>query len=332
MTAYLIRRLLMIIPLFVLITIVAFIIIQLPPGDYLTSHIAALKQQGMEVSEDQIASLERQYGLDKPMTVQYFIWVKNILTRGDFGRSFYWSKPVGEILAERVPLTMIVSLATTIFVFAVAIPIGIYSAVHKQTIGDYFFTFVGFAGLSLPNFLLALVLLWFFYTTFGMSVTGLFSPEMVDAPWSFAKVLDLLRHLVLPMIIIGMAGTAGLIRVMRGNLLDELQKQYVVTARSKGIPENTVLFRYPVRIAMNPIVSAMAWILPSIVGGEVIVSIVLNLQTTGPVLLQAVLTQDMYLAGSITLILSMLTIVGSLLADILLASIDPRIRFGKVGD
>lgn len=284
------------------------------------------------MTEDQAASLKRQYGLDLPIYRQYFRWMRNILLEGDFGRSFSWNKPVSEILMERVPLTMIVSLATTIFVFAVSIPIGIYSATHKYSLFDYFFTFIGFIGLSVPGFLLALVLLWGVFSIFGISVGGLFSSEYADAPWSIARAWDMLKRIWFPIIIIGMSGTAGLIRVMRGNLLDELQKQYVITARAKGVPERAVLFRYPVRIAINPIISTIGWILPAIVGGEVLVSIVLNLQTTGPVLLQAVLFQDMYLAGSITLILSTLTVLGTLIADILLVWLDPRIRFGGVGE
>jgi peptide/nickel transport system permease protein len=332
MLAYIARRLLLLIPVVFVISIVIFLIIQLPPGDYLTTYINNLKTSGIEVSESVAESLKRQYGLDQPIYTQYYLWMRNMVLYGDFGRSFQWNKPVKEILLERIPLTMGVSLATTLFVFLLAIPIGIYSATHKYSLFDYSFTFVGFFGLSVPGFLLALVLMWVIYNLTGATVSGLFSTQYADAPWSLAKFGNLLSRIWFPMIIIGMSGTAGLIRVMRGNLLDELQKQYVVTARAKGVPERTVLFRYPVRIAVNPIISTIGWILPSIVGGEVLVSIVLNLQTTGPVLLQAVRFQDMYLAGSITLILSILTIVGTLIADILLVWLDPRIRFGKVGE
>jgi peptide/nickel transport system permease protein len=332
MIGYILRRLLLLIPVLFVISLVIFVIIQLPPGDYLTTYITRLEASGVRVTEDQAAALSRQYGLDLPFYGQYFRWISNILLKGDFGRSFSWNKPVSELLIERVPLTMAVSLATTIFVFAVSIPIGIYSAAHKYSFFDYFFTFLGFIGLSVPGFLLALVLMWSIYSVFDISVGGLFSPEYADAPWGVGKVLDLAWHLWFPMIIIGMSGTAGLIRGMRGNLLDELQKQYVITARAKGVPERQVLFRYPVRIAINPIISTIGWVLPSIVGGEVLVSIVLNLQTTGPVLLQAVLFQDMYLAGSITLILSVLTVVGTLIADILLIWLDPRIRYGGLNE
>jgi len=311
---------------------VIFVIIQLPPGDYLSAYITRLEASGVNVTEEQAAALKRQYGLDLPFFGQYMRWISNILLKGDFGRSFNWDKPVSEILVERIPLTMAVSLATTVFIFMVSIPIGIYSATHKYSVLDYVFTFVGFIGLSVPGFLLALVLMWGIYLTFGISVAGLFSREYAGAPWSIGKVIDLLSRIWFPMLIIGMSGTASLIRVMRGNLLDELQKQYVITARAKGVPEQAVLFRYPVRIAINPIISTIGWILPSIVGGEVLVSIVLNLQTTGPVLLQAVIFQDMYLAGSIILILSVLTVVGTLIADILLVWLDPRIRYGGIGE
>jgi len=332
MLVYIARRLLLLIPVVFVISIVVFLIIQLPPGDYLTTYIENLRTSGIEVSASQAESLKRMYGLDQPIYTQYYLWMRNMVLYGDFGRSFQWNKPVKEILVERVPLTMGVSLATTLFVFLLAIPIGIYSATHKYSIFDYTFTFIGFFGLSVPGFLLALVLMWVIYNLTGATVSGLFSAQYADAPWNLAKLGNLLSRIWFPMIIIGMSGTAGLIRVMRGNLLDELQKQYVVTARAKGVPERTVLFRYPVRIAVNPIISTIGWILPSIVGGEVLVSIVLNLQTTGPVLLQAVRFQDMYLAGSITLLLSVLTIIGTLLADILLVWLDPRIRFGKVGE
>ncbi|NLV74047.1 MAG: ABC transporter permease [Chloroflexi bacterium] len=331
MVKYILRRVLFIIPLLFAISIVIFVIIQLPPGDYLTTYITQLETSGITVSEDVAAALKRQYGLDQPIYTQYFIWMKNIITRGDFGRSFGWNKPVSEILAERIPLTAVVSLLTTAFVYLVSIPIGIYSATHKYSFLDYLATFFGFFGLSVPGFLLALVLMWLMYANFGIQVSGLFSSEFVAAPWSMARVLDMLKRLWFPLLIIGMSGTAGLIRVLRGNLLDELKKQYVITARAKGLPERKVIMRYPVRIALNPVISTIGWILPGIIGGETLTSIVLNLQTTGPVLLQAVKTQDMYLAGAITLIMSALTIIGTLIADILLVYLDPRIRFGQSG-
>jgi len=327
MIEYIAKRVLLLIPVMTVISIVIFVVIQLPPGDYLTNYIANLEQQGIDVSESEAASLRRTYGLDQGIAEQYFRWISNIILHGDFGRSFAWNKPVSALLWERVPLTVIISLITTIFIYAVSIPIGIYTATHKYSFFDYFWTFIGFIGLSVPGFLLALLIIWWTYSIFGISISGLFSQEYIAEPWSIGKVFDMLKRIWFPIIIIGMSGTAGLIRVMRGNLLDELQKQYVTTARAKGVPEKTVLYRYPVRIAVNPIVSTVGWVLPSVVGGEVLVSIVLNLPTTGPVLLKAVMFQDMYLAGSITLILSLLTVIGTLIADILLVWIDPRIRF-----
>lgn len=331
MLEYFIRRFVLLIPVLFTVSIVSFLIMKLPPGDYLTTYIAQLRTSGIELSEDQAEALKRQYGLDQPTYVQYYRWIRGIVLEGDFGRSFAWNKPVKDILVERIPMTAAISLATTLFVFVVAIPIGIYSATHQYSALDYVVTFLGFFGLSVPGFLLALVLMWVIYSSFGVNVSGLFSPDLVDAPWNLAKVLDLLKHIWFPMIIIGMSGTAGIIRVLRGNLLDEVEKQYVVTARAKGLREWQVLLRYPVRIAVNPIMSTIGWILPSVVSGEVLVSIVLNLQTTGPVLLRAVQSQDMYLASSIVLILSSLTMVGTFISDVLLAWLDPRIRFGATG-
>ncbi len=330
MTAYIARRVLFLFPMLFVISAVVFWIIQLPPGDFMSTYIANLESSGIEVSDELAITLRRQYGLDRPITFQYFYWIRNIVTEGDWGRSFSWNKPVADILAERVPLTVAVSLTSTIFVFLVAIPIGIFSATNQYSLFDYFFTFLGFVGVSIPPFMLALILMWGMFTLFNWSVGGLFSPEYIDAPWSFARVFDLMTRIWFPVVLIGLSGTAGLMRVMRGNLLDELRKQYVVTARAKGIPEIRVLFYYPVKIAINPVISTIGWILPGIVAGEVLVSIVLNLQTTGPVLFDALLAQDMYLAGSITLILSMLVIFGNLIADLLLVWVDPRIRFGNV--
>ncbi len=330
MVGYITRRLIIMIPMLFVISMVVFLIIQLPPGDFMSTYIAKLEASGFGVSDELAAALRRQYGLDRPITVQYLYWIRNIVTEGDWGRSFSWNKPVAEILVERVPLTVAVSLTSTLFVFAVAIPIGIFSATHQYSLFDYFFTFLGFIGISIPPFMLALILMWGVFTLFNWSVGGLFSLEYIDAPWSTARVLDLMKRIWFPVILIGMSGTAGLMRVMRGNLLDELRQQYVVTARAKGIPEMRVLFYYPVKIALNPVISTIGYILPGIVAGEVLVSIVLNLQTTGPVLFNALLAQDMYLAGSITLILALLVIFGNLIADLLLVCVDPRIRFGNV--
>jgi len=320
----------MLIPLLIIISIVSFLIIQLPPGDFLTVYISNLKSSGVEVSEDEASRLKSLYGLDKPVYVQYIIWIRNILLYGDLGRSFQWNRPVGEIIKERVPLSALISILSTIFVWIVAIPIGIYSALRQYSIFDYIFTFLGFIGLSIPSFLLALILMWFLYSNLGISITGLFSQAYNTAPWSIAKFIDMLKHIWLPIVIIGISGTAGLIRTIRANLLDELRKNYVITARAKGLPERKLIFKYPVRIAINPLISTIGWMLPGIFSGETLVSIVLNIQTVGPVLLRAVMSQDMYLAGGITLIFSTLTITGTLISDILLAWLDPRIRYEGV--
>lgn len=331
MLRYILYRIIMFIPLLFVISIVSFLVIEAPPGDFLSSYIMALETSTAEkLPEEEIARLTQLFGLDKPFHVRYFKWIQNIVFRGDFGRSFQWNKKVTDILSERVPLTVVISVLTTIFVWAVAIPIGIYVATHQYSFSDYLFTFLGFIGLATPGFLLALVVMWIAFTYFNISVTGLFSSQYIDAPWSWGKVLDLLRHIWVPIIIIGMSGTAGLIRVMRGNLLDELKKQYVITARAKGLPEKKLLFKYPVRVAINPLISTIGWMLPGIVSGETLVSIVLNLQTIGPILLRAIMCQDMYLAGSIVLILSALTVTGTLISDILLAWLDPRIRYEGV--
>ena len=311
-------------------SVTAFLIIQLPPGDYVEMYIHQLEISGQTVDEAEIASLRRQYGLDLPVYLRYFKWVWGIL-HGDFGRSLQWGKPVSELIGERLLLTVVVNLFTVIFTYAVAIPIGIYSATHQYSVGDYAFTVIGFAGLATPNFLFALVLMVLFYKYFGLSVGGLFSPEYTTAPWSIAKFVNMLKHLPIPIIVIGTAGTAGLIRVMRGCLLDELRKQYVITARAKGVSERVLLFKYPVRVAVNPIFSTIGWMLPSIVSGGTITAIVLSLPTIGPLLYRALMSEDMYLAGSMVLLLSLLTIVGTFISDLLLLWIDPRIRYEKGG-
>jgi len=332
MVAYILRRLLLFIPLLIILSIVAFVIIQLPPGDFLTVYVDQLRRVGGVATEEEIARLVQQYGLDKPLYVQYFTWIKNILLHGDFGRSFQWNEPVNELISERLKLSVVISFSTVIFSWIIAVPIGIYSATHQYSTFDYIFTFLGFIGLSIPGFLLALVLIWLAFSFFGISVSGLFSSAFADAPWSWAKVVDLLKHIWLPIIIIGLGGTAGLIRTMRANLLDELRKQYVITARAKGVPERTLLFKYPVRIAINPMISTIGWTLPAIFSGETLVAIVLNLPTMGPLFVQALLAQDMYLAGSFVLIISFLTLTGTLISDLLLAWADPRIRYRGVGE
>jgi peptide/nickel transport system permease protein len=330
MINYISYRILQLIPLLIAISIIVFVIIQLPPGDYLSNYVAQLKQAGNDVSESMILNLKMQYGLDKSMYMQYLIWIKNIIFHGDFGRSFQYNQPVADVIGPRLSLTLVISLISLIFVWAVAIPIGIYSATHQYSFLDYVFTFIGFIGLAMPGFLIALVLIYFIFTQTGVAITGLFSPEFADAPWSMAKVMNMLPRLILPVIVIGMSGTASLIRVTRGMLLDELSKQYVITARAKGVSEKKLLFKYPVRMAINPLISTIGWTLPALISGEAIVAIVLNLQTTGPMLLKALMFQDMYLCGSFLLILSVMTVLGTLLSDILLAVVDPRIRFGGV--
>jgi len=326
--SYFMHRFLYMIIILLGISIVAFIIIQLPPGDYLTSYILQLRTQGAEVSEADIVALSKQYGLDLPIYLQYFKWMKGLF-KGNLGRSFQFNKPVSELIGERLGLTIIISLLTMIFVYVAAVPIGIYSATHQYSGGDYIFTTVGFAGLAIPNFLFALILMFLFFKYFGLSVGGLFSPEYQLVGWSLGKFIDMLKHLPIPIIVIGTAGTAGLIRVMRGCLLDELRKQYVITARAKGVEERALLFKYPVRVAINPIISTVGWMLPGIVSGGIITAIVLDLPTTGPLLYQALLSQDMYLAGSFIMILSFLTVIGTFISDILLVWIDPRIRYEK---
>ncbi|CAG7597776.1 Nickel transport system permease protein NikB [Paenibacillus solanacearum] len=324
------HRVLQLIPLLIAISIIVFVIIQLPPGDFLTTYIQQLELSGSKVDASTIISLKQQYGLDQPMYMQYFIWMKNIILHGDLGRSFQWNLPVSQVIGERLGLTMAISVLTLIFVWVVAIPIGIYSATHQYSILDYVFTFIGFIGLAVPGFLIALILVYAVFVNTGLSITGLFSPEFQDAPWSWDKIVNMMQRIWLPIVVIGMSGTAGLIRVTRGMLLDELQNQYVITARAKGVEERRLLFKYPVRMAINPLISTIGWTLPSIISGEAIVSIVLNMPTTGPILLKALMFQDMYLAGSFLLILSVLTVIGTLLSDILLAVVDPRIRFGGV--
>ncbi|HRU33160.1 MAG TPA: ABC transporter permease [bacterium] len=326
MLQYVLRRILYMIPTLILIAVVSFIIIQLPPGDFLTSYIAQLSQTGETVDEATIAALRKRYGLDQPYYVQFFMWVWGML-HGDFGQSFEWNRPVSQLIWERLALTVAVSTFTMVFTWILSFPIGVYSATHQYSGGDYFFTFLGYIGLATPNFMIALILMWIAYSVFGASVGGLFSPQYVEAAWSWGKFLDMLNHLWIPAIVIGMGGTAGLIRTLRANLLDELHKPYVVTARAKGVPERTLLWRYPLRIAIIPWISTVGWSLPGIISGETITAVVLSLPTTGPLLLRALQSQDMYLAGSFIMLLSFLTVIGTLISDILLGWVDPRIRY-----
>src|SRR5918999_277859 len=303
MLKYIVRRVLYMIPTLILISMISFAIIQLPPGDFLTTLVAQMSAQGESVDRSQIATLEARYGLDQPFYVQYWKWISNIVLHGDFGESFEWNRPVSELLAERLPLTIALAAGTLLFTWAVSLPVGIYSAVRQYSIGDYVITFLGVLGIATPNFLLALVIAYISYKYFGQSVVGLFSPEYVDAEWNLGKVLDLLAHIWVPVFVLGAAGMA------------------------KGVPERRLLVKYPVRVALNPFVSTVGWVLPLLLSGEVIVAQVLGLQTTGPLLLRALLSQDMYLAGSIILMISVLTVIGTLISDILLAWLDPRIRY-----
>ena len=330
MLLYIIRRILMLIPILMLMSMVAFFLIQLPPGDFVTQRITQLELTGVQVSEQEAQRLRMQYGLDKPPIARYVWWVKGIVLDGNWGWSIQWNKSVNEILKERIPMTVAMSLGALIFSWGIAVPIGVYSATHQYSVADYIASFIGFVGVATPGFLLALIAAWLLFTQLNFSALGLFSREYLDAPWSFAKLVDLLKHLWLPLLLVGMANTAGTIRTVRNNLLDELNKQYVITARSKGLSEWRLLLKYPVRMAVNPLLSTVSWVLPGLISGTVLIDIVLNLQTVGPVLLRATMAQDMYLAGSIVLILSAMTVFGALIGDVLLVVVDPRIRFGRL--
>jgi len=327
MLRYILRRIVYMIPTLVGMSIIAFVIIQLPPGDYLTSMLANMADSGVTVDQAQVARYREIYGFDDPVWMQYWKWISGIIFRGDFGYSFEWNRPVRDLVWERMGATLGVSVLALLFVWAVSLPIGIYSAVRRHTLADHAFTFIGFLGLAIPHFILALVLMYVAYRYLGLTVGGLFSPAFVDAPWSWDKFVDLLQHVWIPVIIIGAGGTAALIRILRANLTDELAKPYVVTARAKGLPEYKVILKYPVRLALNPFVSSIGWVLPELVSGVTITAIVLNLPLMGPLLFRALTVQDMYLAGSIILLLGVLTLIGMLISDVLLMIIDPRIRF-----
>lgn len=325
MIAYILRRLLMMIPTLLVISLIVFIIIQLPPGDYLESYVAELQSQGESVDQDKIEFLRRHYGLDRPMYEQYWVWLSGMLV-GDFGYSFEYNLPVNQVVGDRLFLTVIISFVTVLFTWAIAFPIGIYSATHQYSWGDYGLTLLGFIGLATPNFLLALVMLYFANVWFGTSIGGLMEPEYIDQPWSWDKLVSVLEHLWIPVIVIGTSGTAGMIRQVRANLLDELQKQYVVTGRAKGLPRLKLVLKYPLRMALNFFVADIGSLLPKVISGAEIVAVVLSLPTTGPMLLAALQSQDMYLAGSFLMFLSGLTVLGVLISDLALAALDPRIR------
>jgi peptide/nickel transport system permease protein len=330
MAKYILKRVLYAFPVLFVISILIFVTIHLPPGDPISKLLENMRvQQGITFTQQDLDMMRERYGLNEPIPVQYVKWIGNIILHGDFGYSFTKRVAASTVVIELLGLTIVVSLASLIFTWVVALPIGILSAVRQYSLADYFFTFIGFIGLAVPNFLMALIILYLGVTVGHMSLTGLFSSEFQNAPWSLAKIGDLFKHLWLPMIIIGTGGTAGLIRIMRANLLDELHKPYVDTARAKGLSEARLLIKYPLRHAMNPFVSGFAYILPGLVGGEAIVAYVLNLQTEGPVLLNALLNLDVFLAAGFLLVLSLLTIIGTLISDILLAWLDPRIRYEK---
>jgi len=325
MTSYIIRRLIYMVVTLVLLSVVVFLIIQLPPGDFLTMYIARLEAEGAFVTEEEEEALRRYYGINGTVFEQYVRWIWRFI-RGDMGRSFQWNRPVVELIAERLPFTVLISLSTLIFTYLVSIPVGVYAATHQYKVSDYVVAIFGFLGMATPSFMLALVLMYVFFKYLGLNVGGLFSNEYALAPWSWDKVLDLIEHLWVPIIVLGIGGTAGSIRTMRGVLLDELGKQYVTTARAKGLSERRLLLKYPLRIALNPMISTIGWQLPAIVSGSTIVSIVLALPTTGPLIRNALLSQDMFMAGSIVMVLSMLTIIGTFISDVLLVVVDPRIR------
>jgi peptide/nickel transport system permease protein len=325
MLTYTAHRLLIMIPTLLAISMIIFVIIQLPPGDYLETYISELQAQGEAVDPAKIQFLREQYGLDKPYHEQYALWVWGLL-QGDMGYSFEFQMPVADVVGDRLWLTMVVAVSTIIFTYLVAFPIGIYSAVHQYSTGDYILTFIGFLGLATPNFLLALVLLYFANVWFGTSIGGLMDPEYQNAPWSLAKVGSVLAHLWIPVIVIGTSGTAGMIRRLRANLLDELDKQYVTTGRAKGVPPTKLLLKYPLRLAINPFIADIGSLLPQVISGAAIVSVVLDLNTTGQMLVGALQSQDMYLAGSFLMFQSMLVVIGVFLSDLALAVLDPRIR------
>ncbi|MBC7813022.1 MAG: ABC transporter permease [Burkholderiales bacterium] len=325
MGQFILRRLLASIGTLLALSVLTFIIIDLPPGDYITTYVSELRHRGDPVDQVMIETLRERYGFDQPIYIRYGKWMLNLL-QGDFGRSFLYNQPVTALIGERVLLTIVVSGVTLLVSWAIAFPIGIYSALHPYSLADYIFTFIGFVGLAVPGFLLTLIAMYVGFEYFGITIGGLFSPEYMNAAWSMERVVDLLQNLAVPVFILGLAGTAELIRVLRANLLDELNKPYVVTARAKGLRERNLILRHPVRVALNPFLSTAGWILPDLVSGSVIVAAILGLPLMGPLLLDALRAQDMYLAGALILLLGVLTLIGTLISDLLLAWLDPRVR------
>lgn len=327
MLRYIINRILIAIPLIFLVSIAVFVIIQLPPGDFFDQYKIKLAQTGTHVDEKTLEQMRKEYGLDQPLPVQYGLWISGIVLRGDFGFSFEYNQPVADLIWERLFLTILINIFVIALIWVIAIPVGVFSATHKYSVVDYILNLIAFLGTGMPSFVLALVLMWVAYAYFGADVGGLFSRDFVSAPWSIAKFVDLLKHVWVAVIVLAVGGTAGLIRTMRANMLDELPKPYVDTARSKGLREGALVRKYPLRVALNPFISGIGYVFPQLLSGAQVTAIVLNLPTTGPLLLQALLSQDMYLAGSFILILSVFGIIGTLVSDILLAIVDPRIRY-----
>jgi peptide/nickel transport system permease protein len=325
MLAYFARRLLLAAITIWAITVISFVIIQLPPGDFATSYVTQLQAQGVIITAEDAANIRAEFGLDDPLYIKYFKWVSHV-AQGNFGMSMEWRRPVADLIGDRLLLTAIVSVSALVFTWAVALPIGIYSAVRQYTVGDYIASVIGFIGLAVPSFLIALVLMYLGFAWFGASVGGLFSSDMADAPWSWDKFMDLLKHLPLPAIVLGLGGTAALIRILRANLLDELRKPYVVTARSKGLRSRDLILKYPVRVALNPFASTVGYLFPQVVSGSIIVSLVLGLPTVGPLLLRSLTQQDMYLAATIILMLGVMTVIGTFVSDLILLWVDPRIK------
>lgn len=331
MVNYIIRRFLAGILTIWVASIISFVVIQLPPGDYVTAYIANLQATGTVLSTEEAQALRIQYGLDQPVHVQYLKWA-GLMLRGNYGMAMEYNRPVKEVIGDRMTTTIVVSVAAIILIWALALPIGIYSAVRQYSIGDYFFTFLGFIGIAVPNFMLALIVLYASFKYFNVqNIGGLFSPEYLQQGWSWAKIWDMMKHLPLPAFILGLAGMAEVVRIMRANLLDELRKPYVVTAQAKGLSRNRVILKYPVRAAMNPFASTIGYLFPFVVSGSIIVSLVLSLPTVGPLLFKALIAQDLFLAGTILLLLSILTVVGTFISDLILMWIDPRIRHGMEG-
>jgi peptide/nickel transport system permease protein len=334
MLTYTLRRLLIMIPTLLVISFVTFAIIKLPPGDFLSNQIAELRSQGDKAALERVEFLRKQYGLDKPFLEQYAVWVGlwptergfSGLLQGDWGWSFEHDLPVSEVIGDRMLLSFIMNFTVILFTWAVAFPIGAYAATHQYSWGDHGLTMLGYVGLATPNFLFALTLMYFANVEFGLAIGGIMDPEYLDKPWSLAKFASVLSHLWIPVIVIGTSGTAAMIRRLRANLLDELQKQYVVTARAKGMPPFRLLVKYPLRMALNPFVADIGNLLPSVISGSAIVAVVLSLQTSGPMLLEALRSQDQYLAGSFLMFLALLTVIGMFISDLLLAALDPRIR------